>query len=104
MEELDRALTRQRYETPQRASFDFRGTMLPEALAKLREIYGWEVGATDDARHEAFELVLRQATFFEALDGIRKACRLAYKIPDRAPASGRTVSLPLELCKPAEGA
>ncbi|MBI3828270.1 MAG: hypothetical protein HY291_02055 [Planctomycetes bacterium] len=87
------------FDAPQTIDLELKDATVKDALAKLKETFGFTVNASDAAASKKVELNRKGLTFFEALDSIREAAKLGYRI-DQAlqatPENAKTVAVSLD--------
>ncbi|MCZ7647905.1 MAG: hypothetical protein M5U26_22045 [Planctomycetota bacterium] len=68
-----------RYDEPRKIGFELQAGNVQEALKKLEDHFGWKVEAFGAAAEKPVSVKVEDATFFEALEAIRKAAGLGYQ-------------------------
>lgn len=87
------------FDAPQTIDLELKDATVKDALAKLKETFGFTVNASDAAAAKKLELNRKDLTFFEALDSIREAAKLGYRIEQNVqptPENPKTVAVSLD--------
>lgn len=66
------------FDTPKRIDLDLKEETVNSALEKLKVHFGFEAQAKGDAGNKKITVQLKDATYLEALDAVRKSANLAY--------------------------
>ncbi|MBI3828272.1 MAG: hypothetical protein HY291_02065 [Planctomycetes bacterium] len=97
LKELGQNAVLKRFDAPKVADFDFTAKPIKEVLTAFKETYGWQVIAAEAAREKPCTFAVKGATFFQALEALRQAARLGYKLPEEADEEAAKRELPFEL-------
>lgn len=84
------------FDAPLKVDLVLKGKTVKDALATLKEAYGFEVKAGEGALAKPLELDRKGLTFFEALEAIREGAKLGYRI-DQAAANADKKALGISL-------
>ncbi len=66
------------FDTPKRIDLDIKDESVNAALEKLKVHFGFEAQAKGDAGNKKITVQLKDATYLESVDAVRKAANLAY--------------------------
>ena len=68
-----------RFDSPKRIDLALKDVPAGDVLKKLKQHFGWSIASLDDAEKKV-SVSCKQATFFEALEALRKAADLTYQV------------------------
>jgi hypothetical protein len=71
------------YDAPKKISLELKGERVEDALAKLKEHFGFEIAAEGAAGEKKIDLSIKDLSLFEALEAIRAKADLGYEIRNK---------------------
>ncbi|MCZ7647903.1 MAG: hypothetical protein M5U26_22035 [Planctomycetota bacterium] len=88
------------FDAPKTIDLELAEGTLGEAMAKLKAAFGWDVKCNEAAAAKKLSVTLKGARFFEALEALRKAAGVTYRVNQNSLWGGdnnKKGELPLEL-------
>lgn len=99
LKELGQNAVLKRFDAPTTADFEFANKPIKEVLAAFKATYGWQVLAAEATGEKPCTFSVKGATFFQALEALRQAARLGYKLPEEADDEAVKHEMPFELAE-----